>query len=67
MVVGAQQADATAQHADVTAVSALPAATLSVNTANETGKRLYESVGMRVAWRAERWTTPLTLSGSARR
>lgn len=33
----------------------MPAASLSVNTANETGKGLYESVGMEVAWRAERW------------
>jgi mycothiol synthase len=33
----------------------LARAALGVNASNETGKRLYESVGMQVVWRAERW------------
>jgi mycothiol synthase len=36
---------------------------LSVNTANETGTRLYKSAGMALAWRAEHWEKALPKDG----
>jgi ribosomal-protein-alanine N-acetyltransferase len=36
---------------------------LDVNALNEGGLRLYESVGMRVAWRTDRWVRTVVVPG----
>ena len=47
------------QPSAASATWACASASLSVHARNEAGKRLYESVGMTVAWRAERWEKAL--------